>query len=191
MKIKSLGHVVIRVADVGRAGEQFYNGVLGLPVCARLDQGAFKMAFFSLGNHHDFAVMQRPAGVVPEGETLVEMLDHVAFKIGETLDELREAKAMLDAAGIKMAQPIDHEGDEVALHVRSGWQRRRTLRPTPPTPGSHRSPAGRPDRRAAAVGLTKPGHRRRRAAMAMRSHLGRQYAHLPSLGRRLQDSRNP
>jgi catechol 2,3-dioxygenase len=106
MKIKSLGHVVIRVSDVEQA-ERFYNGVLGLPVCARLDKGGMKMAFFSLGNHHDFAVMQRPAGVVPEGETLVG-LDHVAFKIGETLDELREAKAMLDAAGIR-TQPIDHE----------------------------------------------------------------------------------
>ena len=106
MKIKSLGHVVIRVSDVERA-ERFYNGVLGLPVCARLDKGGMKMAFFSLGNHHDFAVMQRPAGVTPEGETLVG-LDHVAFKIGTTLDELREAKAHLEAAGIKTT-PIDHE----------------------------------------------------------------------------------
>ncbi|HEX5271766.1 MAG TPA: VOC family protein [Gemmataceae bacterium] len=105
MKIKSLGHVVIRVSDVERA-VGFYNGVLGLPVVARLDQGV-KMAFFSLGNHHDFAVMQRPAGVTPEGETLVG-LDHVAFKIGESLDELREAKAMLDTAGVRTT-PIDHE----------------------------------------------------------------------------------
>ena len=106
MKIKSLGHVVIRVSDVERA-ERFYNGVLGLPVCARLNQGGVRMAFFSLGNHHDFAVMQRPAGVRPEGEMLVG-LDHVAFKIGETLNELREARAKLDAAGVR-TQPIDHE----------------------------------------------------------------------------------
>ena len=105
MKIKSLGHVVIRVSDVERA-VGFYNGVLGLPVVARLDQGV-KMAFFSLGNHHDFAVMQRPAGVTPEGEVLVG-LDHVAFKIGESLDDLREAKAMLDTAGVRTT-PIDHE----------------------------------------------------------------------------------
>ena len=37
MKIKALGHVVLRVTDCARA-EQFYGGVLGLPVCARLDE---------------------------------------------------------------------------------------------------------------------------------------------------------
>ena len=106
MKIKSLGHVVIRVSDVERA-ERFYNGVLGLPVCARLDQGGMKMAFFSLGNHHDFAVMQRPAGVTPEGETLVG-LDHVAFKIGET--PRRAARSQGDARRRRdPTQPIDHE----------------------------------------------------------------------------------
>jgi len=35
-------------------------------------------------------------------------LHHVAFNIGTTLDELREAKAKLDAAGIA-TNPIDHE----------------------------------------------------------------------------------
>src|SRR5579859_2672814 len=106
MKIKSLGHVVVRVTDVERA-EKFYNGVLGLPVCARLDQGGMKMAFFSLGNHHDFAVMQRPDGKAAQGDLPVG-LDHVAFKIGDTLDELREARAKLEAAGVA-TQPIDHE----------------------------------------------------------------------------------
>jgi catechol 2,3-dioxygenase len=35
-------------------------------------------------------------------------LDHVAFNIGKSLDELRDAKAKLEAAGIKPT-PIDHE----------------------------------------------------------------------------------
>lgn len=104
MKIKSLGHVVLRVTDRDRA-ERFYNGVLGLPLCARFDEGGMKMAFFSLGNHHDFAVMEvkgeRSAG---RGAGL----DHVAFNIGTTLDELREAKAKLEAAGLT-PRPVDHE----------------------------------------------------------------------------------
>jgi catechol 2,3-dioxygenase len=133
MKIQSLGHVVIRVSDADRA-VGFYNGVLGLPVVARLDQGGMKMAFFSLGNHHDFAVMQRPSGVRPEGETQVG-LDHVAFKIGESLDDLREAKGKLDAAGVK-TRPIDHgvtkslylsdpDGNGVELYVDASdaWKR--------------------------------------------------------------------
>ncbi len=106
MKIKSLGHVVLRVTDRERAID-FYNGVLGLPVCARFDEGGVRMAFFSLGNHHDFAVME----VSGEGSTTAPTavgLYHVAFKIGDTLEELLEAKATLEAKGIT-PQPFDHE----------------------------------------------------------------------------------
>ena len=106
MKIKSLGHVVLRVTDRERA-ERFYGGVLGLPLCARLDEGGFKMAFFTLGNHHDFAVME-VSGEGSSRSAAAVGLHHVAFNIGTTLDELREAKAKLDAAGIATT-PIDHE----------------------------------------------------------------------------------
>jgi catechol 2,3-dioxygenase len=106
MKIRALGHVVIRVTDRDRA-ERFYGGVLGLPLCARLDEDGFKMAFFTLGNHHDFAVMEVSGEGSSRSDTAVG-LHHVAFNIGTTLEELREAKAKLDAAGIA-TQPIDHE----------------------------------------------------------------------------------
>lgn len=106
MKIKALGHVVIRVTDRARA-ERFYAGLLGLPICARLDQGGFKMSFFSLGNHHDFAVMEVSGEGSARSESAVG-LHHVAFNIGTTMAELREAKAKLDAAGIATT-PIDHE----------------------------------------------------------------------------------
>jgi catechol 2,3-dioxygenase len=106
MKIKSLGHVVLRVTDRERA-ERFYGGVLGLPLCARLDDGGLKMAFFTLGNHHDFAVMEVTGDGSSHSVTAVG-LHHVAFNIGTTLDELREAKAKLDAAGIA-TNPVDHE----------------------------------------------------------------------------------
>jgi catechol 2,3-dioxygenase len=133
MKIRSLGHVVLRVTDRERA-ERFYSGVLGLPLCARLDEGGLKMAFFSLGDHHDFAVME----VSGEGSSRSEAavgLHHVAFNIGTTLDELREAKAKLDAAGIATT-PIDHEvtkslyfadpdgnGVEVYVDASDSWRR--------------------------------------------------------------------
>ena len=106
MKIKSLGHVVLRVTDRVRA-ERFYNGVLGLPICARFDENGMKMTFFSLGNHHDFAVMEVSGEGSGHGETAVG-LHHVAFKIGGSLDELRDAKATLEAAGVRPT-PIDHE----------------------------------------------------------------------------------
>ena len=81
MKIASLGHVVVKVTDLPRA-EQFYAGVLGLPVCARYDEDGLEMTFFSLGNHHDFAIMKAPAAEIPEAGP---GLHHVAFNIGGSL----------------------------------------------------------------------------------------------------------
>lgn len=106
MKISALGHVVLRVSNRERA-EQFYNGLLGLPICARLDEAGLKMAFFSLGNHHDFAVMEVSGEGSARGGNRIG-LDHVAFKIGKSLDELREAKRHLEAAGVT-PRPVDHE----------------------------------------------------------------------------------
>src|SRR5579872_350096 len=143
MKIKSLGHVVVRVTDAERA-EAFYNGLLGLPVCARLDERGTKMTFFTLGDHHNFAVME----VSGEGSSHAETatgLHHVAFKIGDDIGQLREAKAKLDAAGVAL-RPVDHEvtkslyledpdGNGVELYVyasdvwRSEPQRVAQLRP--------------------------------------------------------------
>ena len=104
MKIQSLGHVVIKVRNQERA-EQFYNGLLGIPIAARLP--AFSMTFFTLGNHHDFAVtavgdeaMDAPANSPG--------LFHVAFKIGTNISELRDAKLKLEAAGLEVVA-YDHE----------------------------------------------------------------------------------
>lgn len=130
MKVKALGHVVLGVADCARA-ESFYGGILGLPVCARFDQDGMKMSFFSLGNHHDFAVMQVDA---EDGRRSAVGLHHVAFNIGETLDQLREAKVRLEAAGVATT-PVDHDvtkslyfedpdgnGVEVYVDVSDAWR---------------------------------------------------------------------
>ena len=106
MKVQSLGHVVLKVADLERA-ERFYNGVLGMPVCARLDEQGMKMTFFSLGNHHDLAVAEVSGTAAAGGEEAVG-LHHVAFCIGTALDELIEAKSQLEEAGIT-PEPVDHE----------------------------------------------------------------------------------
>lgn len=106
MKIQSLGHVVVRVRDQAKA-EKFYNGLLGLPIIAKYDENGMKMTFFTLGNHHDFAISE-VSGEGSSGRETAVGLDHVAFKIGTNLDELREAKAKLQAAGLAL-QPVDHE----------------------------------------------------------------------------------
>ena len=103
MQIKSLGHVVIRAANLARS-EAFYRDVLGLPVCTHYDKDGLKVAFFTLGDHHDFAIMESPG----RGDAATSGLDHVAFKIGSSLEELRLAKQYLDASGVP-SKPIDHE----------------------------------------------------------------------------------
>jgi catechol 2,3-dioxygenase len=133
MKIKALGHVVLRVSDIARA-EAFYSDLLGLPLCARFQEDGFKMSFFTLGNHHDFAVME----VTGEGSATARTavgLDHVAFNIGRDMAELLEAKAMLEAAGVT-PDPVDHEvtkslyfadpdgnGVELYIDASDAWRR--------------------------------------------------------------------
>lgn len=102
MEIKSLGHVVIRVRDLERA-ETFYSDTLGLPVCARYNKDGLNAVFFSLGDHHDFAICESA-----EIDAERTGLDHVAFKIGDHLDDLVEAKRYLEGLGIP-TDPVDHD----------------------------------------------------------------------------------
>jgi catechol 2,3-dioxygenase len=104
MKVQQLGHVVLKVRDRERS-ERFYTEVLGLPIAARMD--APPMTFFTLGNHHDFAIL----GVGSDAPDAAENgpgLFHVAFKIGDSTDDLRRAKADLEARGIEIAMVADH-----------------------------------------------------------------------------------
>ncbi|HEX6974845.1 MAG TPA: VOC family protein [Vicinamibacterales bacterium] len=104
MKIQSLGHVVIKVRNQARA-EAFYNGLLAIPIAARLP--SLSMTFFTLGNHHDFAIAAI-GDDAPDAPANAPGLFHVAFKIGDLIEELREAKRYLEAAGIAV-QARDHE----------------------------------------------------------------------------------
>jgi catechol 2,3-dioxygenase len=102
MKIKSLGHVVIRVRDLERS-EKFYSEVLGLPVCAHYLRDGLRMVFFTLGDHHDFAISENKE----LGDESSSGLDHVAFKIGETFQDLLDAKESMEAHGLD-TMPVDH-----------------------------------------------------------------------------------
>lgn len=123
MEIQSLGHVVLKVRDLDTA-EAFYHGILGLPIATRAD--SFNMTFFSLGNHHDFAVVAIGAEA-SDAPAKATGLAHVAFNIGTTLDELRDAKTHLEAAGLDL-RLVDHgvsqslyfhdpDGNEVEVYV--------------------------------------------------------------------------
>jgi len=123
MQVQALGHVVLNVRNQARA-EEFYGGTLGIRIVARWEP--YGMTFFSLGNHHDFAVraIGDDAEAAPSG---TPGLLHVAFKIGDSLDDLRAAKRELEAAGIAV-RPRDHgvsqslylhdpDGNEIELYV--------------------------------------------------------------------------
>ena len=132
MKIQSLGHIVLKVRDRARS-EAFYEGVLGLPVAARGEE--FPMTFYTLGDHHDLAIM----AIGDDAETPADSsvgLAHAAFKIGDDIAQLKEAKAHLEAAGVAVT-PIDHlvskslyfhdpDGNqlEVYVDVSDEWKRR-------------------------------------------------------------------
>jgi catechol 2,3-dioxygenase len=101
VEIQQLGHVVLKVRDRDRS-ERFYEEVLGLPIAARTPA----MTFFTLGNHHDFAIVA--VGDGPDAAPNSPGLFHVAFKVGDTIDDLRGAKAHLDALGVEIAGIADH-----------------------------------------------------------------------------------
>ncbi len=105
MKIESLGHVVLKVTDLERS-EQFYAGLLGMDICARYDKHGYKMTFFTLGNHHDLAIL-KVSGEDPTGDQAVGV-HHVAFRIGDSMEQLMEAKTLLDDADVPY-EPMDHD----------------------------------------------------------------------------------
>ena len=77
MRIQELGHVVVKVRDVQRA-EHFYGKTLGIPIAGRTAHPV-PMVFFTLGHHHDFAVMELGKnGLFPDRNTAGPA--HVAFK---------------------------------------------------------------------------------------------------------------
>jgi len=131
MKVQSLGHVVIKVRDQQRA-EAFYNGLLGIPIAARYAE--LSATFFTLGNHHDFAVVAIGDDAQSPPEKAVGLV-HVAFKIGDSVEQLREARDKLEAAGHKVVA-YDHrvsksiyvddpDGNTIEFYVdvSDGWKR--------------------------------------------------------------------
>ncbi len=125
MHVQELGHVVLKVRDVRRA-EDFYAGTLGIPVAGRVTEPV-PITLFTLGHHHDFAVMELGQhGPPPDRHTAG--LAHVAFKVGESLDEFDAVKRDLEAAGVVILFELDHrftkgmhmhdpDGNEVELFV--------------------------------------------------------------------------
>jgi len=102
-----IGHLVLQVKDV-HASARFYCDVLGM---LRRRSGVFngeRMIFLTFGRHdHDLALLElrTPAG---SPEPAAVGLNHVAFCIGERIEELRGFKTRQDRLGISPDQMIEH-----------------------------------------------------------------------------------
>jgi catechol-2,3-dioxygenase len=125
MQVQSLGHVVLKVRNRERS-EHFYSDVLGIPVVSRISEPA-RMSFFSLGNHHDFAVVE-VGDQAPAPDALATGLAHVAFKLWGSIEELRSVRTDLESAGITILYAADRaytrslhlqdpDGNEVELYI--------------------------------------------------------------------------
>jgi catechol 2,3-dioxygenase len=104
MHVSKLGHAVLKVRSLD-ASVPFYRDVLGLTEVAR--HGG-RMVFFSCGdNHHDLALLKLGAQApLPEGRQVG--LYHLAFKVGDSLDELRACRDHLATRGVELDGQSDH-----------------------------------------------------------------------------------
>jgi catechol-2,3-dioxygenase len=132
MEVKELGHLVLYVRDVERSSA-FYRDVLGwrqiLP-----EEGqpvAFPVAAFSSPSgrtHHELLLIEvgPDAASQPAGRRVG--LYHFGLKVGDSDDELRDALATVQAAGVAVTGASDHtvthslyiadpDGNEIELYV--------------------------------------------------------------------------
>jgi len=105
MPVKELGHVVLRVRNLAES-VPFYRDVLGLKEVAWYGR---QMVFFSAGEkHHDLALLEvGPSAPDPEPQGIG--LYHIAFKVGESLEDLRKFKAQLEKQGVSILGMTDHK----------------------------------------------------------------------------------
>lgn len=117
MRVQKLGHAVLKVRSL-EVSVPFYRDVLGLTEVARYGS---QMAFFSCGdNHHDLALLEIGAQAAPPLDRQVGLY-HLAFKVGDSLDELRACRDHLAAHGVAVdgqADPAIWRDDPAAVaHV--------------------------------------------------------------------------
>lgn len=113
MKVRALGHAVLRVRSLARA-LAFYRDALGLTEVARL--GA-DMVFLSCGErHHDLALLEVGERAAAPDRAAVG-LHHLAFKVGDDLDTLRACRDRLAVLGIPILGQSDHRVSQ-SLYVR-------------------------------------------------------------------------
>jgi catechol 2,3-dioxygenase len=104
VRASKLGHAVLKVRNLA-VSVPFYRDVLGLTEVARHGR---RMVFFSCGeNHHDLALLEIGEAAALPADNQVGLY-HLAFKVGDSLDDLRMCRDHLAAHGVALAGQSDH-----------------------------------------------------------------------------------
>ena len=106
MRLKRVGHVLLRVADFERS-KAFYTDVLGFQVVE--EDPKLREAFLSLGeDFHNLDVMQHPNPDSVQRPRRDQVgLVHIAFRV-ESYAALREAYLCLQEHGVEINHASDH-----------------------------------------------------------------------------------
>jgi catechol 2,3-dioxygenase len=126
MEVKELGHIVLYVRDIERS-RHFYRDILGWHELADMP-GAPVAAFSSGRTHHELLLIEvgQNAAPIPEGRRVG--MYHFGLKVGETDEELRQAIARVQEAGVQIVGSADHtvthslyildpDGNEIELYI--------------------------------------------------------------------------
>ncbi len=104
MRARKLGHAVLKVRSL-EVSVPFYRDVIGLTEVARYGS---QMAFFSCGdNHHDLALLEVGMQAASAVSSQVGLY-HLAFKVGDSLDDLRAFRDQLAELGVEIVGQADH-----------------------------------------------------------------------------------
>ena len=129
MHVHELGHLVLYVRNLDRS-RRFYRDLLGWKeITVPGKELSFPAAAFSSGRtHHELLLIEvgEDAAPIPRGPRVG--MYHFGLKIGETDDELREARDQPVAAGARLVGATDHgvthslyiedpDGNEIELYI--------------------------------------------------------------------------
>jgi catechol 2,3-dioxygenase len=129
VQVKELGHLVLYARDLDRS-RRFYRDLLGWSeITVPGKELGFPAAAFSSGRtHHELLLIEvgESAAPIPRGRRVG--MYHFGLKIGETDDELRQARDQLLAVGTPIAGTADHgvthslyiadpDGNEIELYI--------------------------------------------------------------------------
>ena len=131
MQVKELGHIVLYVSDVDRSA-RFYGDVLGwrrLEMPENSALGRIPVALFSSGRtHHELLLIEVGPDAQPVPRQRHLGLYHFGLKVGDSDDELRDARARCLEHGVRIVGMSDHtvthslyiedpDGNEIELYI--------------------------------------------------------------------------